>query len=204
MVHLAIAVRLLEAWPVADSPSFFLGSLAPDSIHMRPGITGKEKAMTHFRDVGGKENPSRFWEAYSKISDASGCSRSFGAGYAAHIWTDWFWFSTASVDFKHQVPSLDQESVRKLYYLETDQVDFDLYRQAEWRSEVWEQLARAPAPDFPPILSAGEIDQWRSKTLHWFDEIMQEPKIVPRYITVTTVTAFIEDAAKTLADLSLY
>lgn len=201
MVHLAIAIKLAESWPSARTPEFLLGSLSPDAIHMRPRAGTAEKDATHYRDAEGKPDLARIQTLLMDGQHSAGFLPAFAAGYAAHLIADRLWIATCYSDFKRQLAHLDPEARRTLYYLETDQVDFNLYRQTDWRRNVWDQLDRAVAPDFPPLLSASEIESWRERTLHWFDELMKEPKIVPQYITDALAYDFTDRAAKSIADL---
>ncbi len=192
MVHLAIAVRLGEIWPVVDSPDFLLGSLAPDAIHARAGAGEVEKAVTHFRDAQWEFDLARIQEMFSENVQKEGKLASFSAGYAAHLLSDHLWLTTVTAGFKDTLGSLEFEVGRAIYYEETDQIDFDLYRRMEWPPRVWEQLRQTDAPEFPPLLTAGEINAWSEKTLHWFDELKEEPKITPKYFTYEVTLDYIE------------
>ncbi len=86
--------------------------------------------------------------------------------------------------------------MRELYYRETDQIDCNLYHHMPWRPRVWEYLGEAQAVDFPPLLSATEIDQWRRRTLDWFSDPQHEPKVRPQHITDERVAAFIQQAVE--------
>jgi hypothetical protein len=196
MIHLAIAIKLAESEPSAAEPDFLLGSLAPDAIHMRSGAGMGDKNATHLRDAQGKPDLAGIRTFLNDNRYKAELPASFAAGYAAHLISDYLWIATIYTDFKRQLTHLDPEALRKLYYLETDQVDFDLYRQMDWREKVWDQLSQAIALDFPPLLSADEIDGWRDHTLHWFDELKQEPRIVPQYITDDLTFDFIEQACR--------
>lgn len=84
---------------------------------------------------------------------------------------------------------------RALYYLETDQIDFDLFHQMPWRKAVWSMLATTQPADFAGLLSAEEITRWRDRTLNWFEKLKIEPGIVPVHITYSDVQVFINQAA---------
>jgi hypothetical protein len=45
-------------------------------------------------------------------------------------------------------------------------------------------------------MTAGEIGQWRDRTLIWFEELKQEPMIEPEHITGADVQVFIDQAAE--------
>ncbi|HTX90636.1 MAG TPA: zinc dependent phospholipase C family protein [Anaerolineales bacterium] len=200
MVHLAIAVRLADSFPAAGEPDFLLGSLAPDAIHMRAGARPADKDACHLRGVEGLPDLDRIRSLLAEGDRRSGPLADFTAGYAAHLIADRLWMVLVYSEFKRKLERLDPEAMRKLYYLETDQVDFDIYRRADWRPRVWEGLARVSAPEFSPLLGAGEIAAWRDHTLHWFDETMQEPGIVPQYLTDALTEDFVGQAAGSVSE----
>ena len=53
MVHLSVAHCLIQDHGYPDSPTFYLGSIAPDAIHVRPGTAQKEKHVVHLVDQSG-------------------------------------------------------------------------------------------------------------------------------------------------------
>jgi hypothetical protein len=196
MVHLAIAVRLVVGKSVASRPEFYLGSLAPDAIHMRDGTDRADKLRTHLRVQWNPPDPTDIHALLVSYQHCPEPLPSFTMGYAAHLLADRLWKTTILAWLEQVTPELDRTARDKLYYLETDQVDFNLYRRMEWREDVWRQLAQATAPDLSPLLSADEISRWRDHTLHWFGELMQDPNIEPQYITDHLVDDFIEQAVR--------
>jgi len=197
MIHLAIAVELGRVYPQCMSPAFLLGSIAPDSIHMRPNATGDDKQATHLIAEG-----SRFAEnddLHNLINQhhlAQPPLPLFTLGYVVHILTDNFWKQTVIDSFRAKLPQeLDHAAYRRLYYQETDQLDFNLYHHAAWRPDVWDRLAAADAVDFPPLLTASEIGGWCDRTLRWFTELKEEPGIIPEYLTDSLAQDFVAKAA---------
>ena len=124
----------------------------------------------------------------------------FAEGYVAHILTDQQWYEMVFHSFRKSIPpGLSTQELRSLYYLETDQIDFDLYHQMSWRLEVWSKLAAAQPRDFASLITAEEIRQWRHRTLTWFGELKQEPMIELVHITGADVQVFIDQAAEEIA-----
>ena len=174
MIHLAIAVQIGAQDERCLSPAFLLGSIAPDLIHMRPGISRDDKKTTHLIPRGEGSSPDEaIWTLVrSHQADALAV---FTLAYAAHVLTDRLWMRQVIDDFEARIPPqilADKAQRRALYYGERDQIDFNLYHHAPWRPEVWRKLAAARRPSFPPWLSASEIDQWRSRTLRWFTDAL--------------------------------
>jgi hypothetical protein len=161
MIHLAVAVQLGAQDERCVSPDFLLGSIAPDSIHMRPGMTRADKETTHLVPLGERIAPD---EAVRKLvqshhGDDAGRAR-FALGYAAHILTDMLWMREIVDDLSVRIPpdvQADQQQHIALYYGECDQLDFNLYHQAPWRPAIWQKLTQARAPAFSPGLAPARL-----------------------------------------------
>ena len=195
LVHLAIAAHLYRQHNKPLAPAFLLGSLAPDAIHMRPESTRTDKQTTHFFRPDQSVDEGQLAACLAGPYQAPLPLPLFTLGYAAHVLTDRYWTETVTVPMRPAIPpELTQAERHALYYRETAYIDWRLYTQAPWRPTIWAQLALADQIDFPPLLTAEEIDGWRVRTLHGFDQppARQEE---PRFFTPTLVADFIERAA---------
>jgi hypothetical protein len=202
MVHLAVAVQLAEIAGQPPSPSFLLGSIAPDAIHMRPNIrlgNQGDKEVTHLNHPVDTADHQRVRDMLIEYLDDTSSLKQFAAGYAAHILVDRLWIKTIMGSFRASIPTeMDDAARRTLYYQETDQIDCNLYQHMPWREAVWRDLRQAAAPDFQPWLSAAEIEGWQVRTLNWYDDPTHEPHITPQYLTDDKVAAFILATAQHL------
>jgi hypothetical protein len=190
MVHLAVAVRVKED----PSPSFLLGSLSPDAIHMRENSSRDDKRKTHFTMYRSESNPM---DVFKSILTTHQNHSDFSKGYCVHLLTDVIWLDTVYNPFMEQLPEdMPKQEATKLYYLDTDQIDFNLYNRVSWRPIVWNLLAQSKPADFNSLLTAEEIIKWRDRVLNWYGGLMQEPKITPVYITDLIVNSFIEKAVE--------
>jgi len=195
MVHLGIAFQLATQLDRFPSSAFLLGSIAPDAIHMRAGADGVAKSIVHLNEPPDTIDHDAIRELLHQYNPMKPPLPQFAAGYAAHLLADRLWNITIIQPLQVRcAASMDASTLRTLYYEETDQIDFNLYHQMAWRSQAWELLDRAVAPDFLPLLTAQEVDLWRQKTLQWFDKLKPEPKIVPQYITDHDVAAYTREA----------
>ena len=59
MVHLSVAHLLIRDHGYPASPAFYLGSIAPDAIHARPGTESRDKRRVHLVGEGGLVDPGR-------------------------------------------------------------------------------------------------------------------------------------------------
>jgi hypothetical protein len=197
MVHLSIAILLGERDVLFPSPDFLLGSIAPDAIHMRPNTARRDKHITHLLIPTDTPDHARVHDLLIQNSALP----AFAAGYAAHVLVDRWWSNNIVQPFYDRVAALMDDAARtQLYYQETDQLDVNLFQRVPWRSQVWSLLAKAPAPDFPPWLTAAEIDAWRVRTLRWFDDPAHNPHITPQNLTNELLQRFIDAAIAQLVD----
>ncbi|WP_036610424.1 hypothetical protein [Paenibacillus sp. FSL H7-689] len=85
MVHFAIASELISE----PSPELLLGSLAPDSIHVRTNLR-TEKARTHLMPEAGRfatdEELKGFFESNKKLAYSDPKFLQYLCGYIAHIY----------------------------------------------------------------------------------------------------------------------
>ncbi|MBC8170774.1 MAG: zinc dependent phospholipase C family protein [Anaerolineae bacterium] len=131
MVHLAVAVQLAAQRQQLPSPAFLLGSIAPDAIHMRLDADYEDKQRSHLNQLDDLEH-RQLQALLAQYGDRAAPLPAFAAGYAAHLLTDRLWLLEVSPVFQAQVGAIDPVERRKIYYEDTDQVDFNLYHQAAW------------------------------------------------------------------------
>lgn len=201
MVHLAVAVKLADNHDQFPSSAFLLGSIAPDAIHMRENAPAGSKKVSHLMPDDDLDHANIRAMLTNYLSQPMPLP-AFALGYAAHLLTDRLWNALLDVALWNTVlRDMDLDAQRKLYYTETDQLDFNLYHREAWRPAVWSALQTAPSVDFPPWLNAAEIDGWNTRTLHWFEDGTKEPHITPTYITDDWLHNFI---AQSTTDIETY
>lgn len=201
MVHLNVAVSYTKQQRIMDpSGTFFLGNIAPDSIHMREGIVKEDKLKTHFFPNEEGKYLLKLKRLYYPLMNQSEESdwKWFVRGYFMHLITDYLWFSELYPIFLEKTKNLGRtnDEIITLYYKETDQVDFNLYNQKVWRLELWELLKDVRSYDFSDLLTSKEILLWRDRTFSFFADPLKEPKIVPEYFTDDVVGTFVNRASK--------
>ena len=64
MVHLSVAYNLIEQLEGEKVGAFFLGSIAPDSIHMRDGSSDEDKKRTHLYPETYKNDVNKLKKQY--------------------------------------------------------------------------------------------------------------------------------------------
>lgn len=203
MVHFWVAVRMAQEQGTFPSPEFLLGSIAPDAVHVRPEYGRAHKRRSHLNDPPDTDDHARvraFLLERGRDTGADDAAARYMIGYAAHVLTDRLWLTRVYNPFLERNQRLAREELRSLYYRETDQVDFNLYHQSQWRGPVWEALEPAEAPGDVHLVTPSEVDQWRRRTLRWFTELKDEPGIVPREITDEMVAEFVSEASSVVVE----
>ena len=116
----------------------------------------------------------------------------FLAGYAVHLVTDLYWsrqvFEPFYKKFKARFPNADHSQT---YYNDCDMIDLQLYQEEPWRAEVYDALDRAHGEDAMDMLTAEEVEKWRLRQLHWFEQDFSHLKPA-EYITPSEVNAYID------------
>jgi hypothetical protein len=205
MVHLSVAHCLVQDHGYPATPEFYLGSIAPDAIHVRPGTDQKDKYAVHLVDADGPHLDRLRALLTAGKTARSKRERTLVDGYAAHILTDVAWRVELIMPFRRRfVARLSYPELRTLYYNECDKLDYDLYDEQPWRPEVWELLREARALDVglegePPLLAAAEIDGWRERTLGWFELHREKASYQPQHMTREQVWPFIPRTAAQVA-----
>ncbi|MFC4104245.1 hypothetical protein [Paenibacillus xanthanilyticus] len=196
MVHFAIASALCSGNP---TPAFLIGSLAPDAVHVRGQVTRQEKGVTHFVHEGQFPSLETLKEKclhYVSLHHEPGW-KDYVLGYLAHIYADIRWTETVYADFE-QAYQGDREQIRKTYNAESDQVEFELMREAEWTDGMLNRLQTAAAYTIEPLLTDHEVSQYRDVKLAWLRNKDHEPRITPAYLREDVIQAFVLRTAEEL------
>lgn len=194
MVHLSVAHHLVQFHDYLPRPVFYLGSIAPDAIHMRPDTNRKDKRAVHLAEDSLYSLSRVQWliDRHWRASE----NAAFAEGYCIHILTDLYWRDKVVESlFAELEDSIPRHELRTLYYNECDKIDLELYDQQPWRNHIWDLLKSAETGDFEELLSQEEIKRWRDRVLSWYDKNRHKGDYQSRYITKELVLHFIIDAS---------
>ncbi|NOU93256.1 hypothetical protein GC093_08495 [Paenibacillus sp. LMG 31456] len=199
MVHFAIAAKVASLEP---SPSFLLGSIAPDAIHMRDHATRKEKGITHL--VSEDKFPSieiLKRECLSYLSLNINLDwKEYILGYFAHIYADIRWTDTLYAEFEREYYG-DKNEIRKIYNQEVSQVEFNLLRSEDWAQKVLKNLQLAHVFADTPFVTQNEVSQYRDVKIEWLLDDRNEPKFKNIYFKEEAVRKFILNTSNELKEL---
>lgn len=194
MVHLETAHAAAEGLRIGNLPAFYLGSIAPDGVHMRENPEPDAKIRSHLgtRRPDDLSPVAEFLQRYREAECPD-----YYLGYAVHVLTDAWWNELVYGPYTkcyEADPSPVQER-SQAYYNDTDQIDLLLYRTFPRREEIWALLEQARGQDVGDILSAREAELWNRRTLAWYGCPRQDYLPV-RYFSEQGVREFIREAAK--------
>jgi hypothetical protein len=211
--HLCIAADVLRRCPgvIRDVPAYFLGSLAPDAVHFRPGFIPAYKAVSHLCPDGetwGKvENLDAWWDkvlAYFRKSEQT----DFLRGYCVHVLADVcnghvFWIpfrqkvlDGTATDYNH----IYEDARYQEYRREAVEADIRLYHTFPQREAVWAQLEKARGVELPGLVSAEEVERIRENILYrQYAQSKMAASTTSVYVTDENTRAFLTGAAETIA-----
>lgn len=201
MVHLGVAKHLADKVSIENISSFYLGSIAPDGIYTREGFTREQKLKNHLipadrpRTV---EDILDFLRGHSDFSD-----KSFVLGYAVHILTDQLYNESVYKVYleRYNADTSPIQDKTWAYYNDTDILDFELFKRADWREEVWSYLEKSRGSTVDGYITSEEAEKWRDRTLRWYDSGESEHKNPVKYITYDDQWKFMADAANEIFHL---
>lgn len=191
MVHFAVAAEIISH----PSPSLLLGSLAPDSIHVRTNIRS-EKAKTHLMAVE-HEFPTdvdfqQVIESNRQRMKQDPQFSQYLCGYIAHIYTDREWTY-------HIYPPYEADpNGRSVYTHDVKKLEFRILREYVGAPAWLDQLITAKAYEFGG-LTAQEVYEYRGEKLDFFMNRDNEPADDLHIVTIDSISSFIQ---KTASDLS--
>ncbi|GEM_PF-1008792 len=167
MVHFAIASELISE----PSPELLLGSLAPDSIHVRTNLR-TEKAKTHLMREAGRfatdEELGVFFESNKPLAYSDPKFMQYLCGYIAHIYTDRVW--TFDIYPAYEV----HPNGRSVYTQDVKKLEFMILRNRNKANDWLSELNVGNAFDLGGLLEA-EVYQYRGEKLKFLANPDNEP-----------------------------
>ncbi|MDQ8734389.1 zinc dependent phospholipase C family protein [Paenibacillus sp. LHD-38] len=204
MVHMFVTETMFKEKNLEVNAHFLLGSISPDAIHMRENTNREDKRKTHFHLEEDMTVEHIFQSRLLPFIES--CRNDaerywFAKGYAAHVLTDLIWTQTVYQDFTRKITEEQIGNARQLYYSDTDQIDFNFYKNESWRPQYWKLLENSKSFEVLEMIQAEETEKWKIRILHWFGDNAKEPGIEPRYITEKQVRQFVQDTSCRLVNL---
>nr|WP_154887072.1 hypothetical protein [Paenibacillus xylanexedens] len=190
MVHFAVASEIV----LHSSPSFLLGSLAPDSIHVRTNIRS-EKAKTHLMAVEHEfPTDTDFQHVIESNRQRMQQDHQFAqylCGYIAHIYTDREW------TYQIYPPYEADPNGRSVYTHDVKKLEFRILREYVGAYGWLDQLMTAKAYEFGG-LSSHEVYEYRGEKLNFLMNKENEPADDFHVLTMDSISTFILKTALNL------
>ena len=208
MVHLSIARNIAEmGFELGDLSQFYLGSISPDAIHMRPNYDRFAKRKTHLTPILQRRvdvDEIDFVKFLTRfiITNKNKADIDFLWGYSMHVLTDVYWIKHVGLKFAQEyIKDLyTKRSIQQAYYSDIDILDHILFNESIWKDNVWQHLQVAESSDFLDLLTAREINLWKERTLCWYDSSESRHKNQMKYIIKLDIEDFILICSKTIAN----
>lgn len=177
MIHMEVAYRLLKHWKWVGYPAeFMVGSVTPDSVHMRDDFRTEMKVRSHlFEDCGPwgdtqdyehwLENIRAFWEQCGKkCRDEK--TKCYAAAICVHCLTDycndlyiWRHFQ------KQNIPPMSPGEFKESFYVEARGIDLWLYQNSEHTKEIVPLLEQGECMELGGFLDAKDIKKTKEHLL---------------------------------------
>ncbi|MDD3173247.1 MAG: zinc dependent phospholipase C family protein [Herbinix sp.] len=216
ITHMVIAREIGKRLPektITDMNLFYLGNLAPDSIHAREGYIRTYKKHTHFRDdildkdFGREENLAIFHDRIAQFI-IENRERNDGLldlyrGYVSHILTDELFMLTIREEFckvmKHQ--GIEQSDPLFFEYIVTDmnRNDMLLVENYEGSEEIRVGMEQVHIYPITGYLSEEEMCTSRNWLVrqHFYEK---NKFLQPRFISYERTLEFVQMAADNIVE----
>lgn len=207
MIHMEIAYRVAETLGINDGKSsFILGSVLPDSVHMRDDYSVDQKIRSHLFEGCGpwgapedydkwRSNIRKFWKDHC-ASAANAEERITAAGVVVHCITDYWndidiWNGT-----KDQfVPPEDPARFKEDFYREARAVDQWLHQNSVNTNEIMSLLEATPEKDMFGFYTAEDIRRMKDNLLRVQYDVPRADISGFKYYTGDKLESFLDDVS---------
>ena len=202
MVHLLLDNILETKLERQSDPYFLLGSIAPDSIHARPGTTRRDKHVTHLFSNGHGDTEAINANVANVLQVLKETDKNdeFTKGYCIHTMLDMMWINKVFNVLARTLRAggINFNDVRNKYYEETDVCDLYICNNMPWIPGYRELLCRVKPVGFMDLLAAEEVGLWRDEVIGKIDRYngRKLSGYIPHYITYNLVYNFVDGFAQ--------
>lgn len=215
MVHLGVAIRVLELIGKPTTSAVLTGSLAPDAIHMRYMSNRQDKNLTHIKhhELNSLDEALECLKKHYEIANRQDHfnpvesmniegKNGFELGYFMHCVTDYLWYFQIYVKFKETFSSNDTDVyIKSIYYQEAESIEDWMFSHMSWRPTVWQLLSACTQEMENEYVSFKEVKLWNEHIMQGFEQYKDRAYPVAKLITVEQVEAFIVSASECIVSL---
>lgn len=195
MTHLWMAKKMLNS-NILKPHDFLLGSIAPDSVHLRPNYSRVMKDISHL--YVGDETTTNITEWTINVmkflyNNKESDKIDFIRGYCSHILTDIRNTILIYAPFRAEFCSGFNKTITGDYLKECADIDYELYLTCEEKDTIWEMLKQSKGIDIDSLVKAVDIDKMKSHIMYVQYQNREPRALYPyKYITFERMTNFIE------------
>jgi hypothetical protein len=210
ITHLAIANKIVNELPtgiITNEGLFYAGSIAPDLIRMREGVTRVDKKHSHMRDnitdveFSKKENLTLFNNRVTSFINDNIVKESdiidLYRGYVVHLLSDEIFLITVRPDFVEKMKALGIQPTDILFrdniFDDLDRHDFKLVKDNSEMQYIFSLLKNVEPHSVDGYITDKEI----KLGINWVLEKNQNEKhevLDPIYISYEKILTFIDEA----------
>jgi len=187
MIHLNIAKKIITLHPelIKNPSQFYLGALAPDSIHFRAEFIANDKKTTHLC-VGDEnwgeitnnpewiDNVISFWHRHKDLDNSC-----FTLGYCIHILSDIYGNIHIWTPFRQKMNLQMKDYYGGVHHNRQASIDFKLAYEFAHKKEVWDLLEKSEAVMIPNIAFANDIEKQKRRILReQYEDITEDKRII--------------------------
>lgn len=210
MTHLEIAKGICAKTDmVKDRAQFYLGSIAPDAVHVRRNYETDMKKQSHFcfeDHIWGQIDDNIKWR--DDIIDQLNLHKNdenfdFYFGYFTHILADTLDNEKLHIPFKtkYNAMGLPVDKRGETFYNDKYQNNFKLYELCTWKEEAWDLLNNTPSIGVPNIITAEELDIFKEDILTQYHKERPVFDSPVRFFTLQDNLDFIENSIDDIVKL---
>lgn len=188
-VHLLVAARAARGIPALDMcPAYLLGAIAPDAVHVRPGVVTKspDKRASHLHISGtdGRDAVRTYWAEMG--------TDPYHLGYGVHVLTDRLWVAF----YPDAFPALmrDGHTVPEVYMPDAAWMERALHWRVLRHTGIVDALVTAEEARANAYVAAREALAWRDRVLAQMAGYEGDAQGQPAAMDYGAVVAFIEEA----------
>jgi hypothetical protein len=198
ITHLRLAEALLNLGLRAETDSFLVGSIAPDSGAPKPDMSGYEppKRVTHWHDSAKSVDYEAYFRRYLAPVGLTDAARAFHIGYYLHLLADDVWTQTVWRP-KKQTPLYVKALADKdglVHEIKKDWYGLDfLYLQAHPESIFYTRFRYlATVPDYLDYLLPGMLTDAVQKIQAYYRVPTFELQRPYSYLSQAEIDAYVE------------
>jgi hypothetical protein len=208
MTHLCIAEKIHEFAPakIKDLPQFYLGAVAPDSVHNRANYISDYKKASHLcvgeERWGMLTNNDEWIESVLNFvrKNKNSDNYDFILGYCTHILSDVYNNITVWIPFKQKYQDEISKGYGGLYHQESEKVEIELALTFQNKKEFWQHLEKAKEVSLDNIIFAEEVRKHKENILYrLYIGKERSDTSSNKIVTVRSTMKFIDDATNFVA-----